>query len=853
MTDEVTPKALMPSDDVVEFPDVFSDTQPPAAAPSIETSAAATNAIESSTANDTLNAKVEPQNATLISDTSNGLSEPSPTASLQDPRSNRRLCSSLRQHVKPGQSKRTEFPLVPSKVALLIIDIQDYLSSPHTIQEEEENAYFHHTALPQTVGNIEKLLKQTRRQRDEQSQGCEVVFTYLEALTQDCRDVSLDYKLSGPQLATLPNSPLSPAKFLETVQPQPRDGKGDILIPKTSCSVFLSTNLHYVLQNLHIEQLVVCGQLTDQCVESAVRDAADLGYFVTVVEDACAAKTPESHEKGLSGMKGFSRIVITNQVLDELQNPVDELIGTTTSLTAAVPPEVGEKHERTVPAPLNTNETTESSYYITIVPTNEWKVPTCNDDAVTTALLHTMQFAGVKFLRYLAVDACNSIRCKAAPLHHLQKSKRLDHQVAIAQVCFAGLPTFGDYMLESTELDASRILTVQPDIGTLRILPYAPSSAVVMGTAVDPTSNSVSPLCTRGLLSRVLETARQHGIEFVSRASAAVSSASLYYALTSSHLLQNVGAEIEFCLYKNGVPVDQSVFGNVTTMNEQEAFISDLDTQLQQQQIQVEQVHAESAPGQVELVLEYQSNAVRIADWVVLTRETIVAVANSHGMQAVFLPKLLSDKAGNGCHLHFSFRDTTRSRRTNAFSHATLQKELSAMGKSFVEGILRHLPALLSLTLPTNNSFRRVGPGCWTGSAIGWETEDKEAALRVCMNTCTGQWTNVEYKLCDSTANIYLALSGILACGLDGIVRNLALRPPIRQQQESSTLWDMQDKEATLPTSLRESLVCLREDEFLSQDVMGPELSKAYIAVRQAASEKFGNLTLEEEVAMALQ
>ena len=63
----------------------------------------------------------------------------------------------------------------------------------------------------------------------------------------------------------------------------------DILIPKTSCSVFNSTNIAYVLRNLQIEQIVLVGQLTDQCVESAVRDAADLGFFVTVVDDACAA------------------------------------------------------------------------------------------------------------------------------------------------------------------------------------------------------------------------------------------------------------------------------------------------------------------------------------------------------------------------------------------------------------------------------------------------------------------------------------------------------------------------------------------------------------------------------------
>lgn len=300
--------------------------------------------------------------------------------------------------------------------------------------------------------------------------------------------------------------------------------------------------------------------------------------------------------------------------------------------------------------------------------------------------------------------------------------------------------------------------------------------------------------------------------------------------------------EIEFNLFQGDKPVDQSVFGNATTMNEQQDFMEALDTQLQQQQISLEQIHAESAPGQVELVLEYQDDPVRMADWVVLTRETIVAVAKSLGLTAVFLPKIFKDKAGNGCHLHLSFRQVSSKQRENAFSHAHLPNEMSTKAKSFIEGILRHLPSLVSLTLATNNSYRRVGPNCWTGSAVGWDTEDKEAPLRVCMDTVTGELTNVEYKLCDSTANLHLALSGILACGLEGMAQNLPLRPPLRVQQ----------RQQTLPSSLQESLVCLQQDTFLSQQVLGDALSKAYIETRRAASEKFHNLSLEEEVAMAL-
>lgn len=72
------------------------------------------------------------------------------------------------------------------------------------------------------------------------------------------------------------------------------------------------------MRNLNNEQLVIAGQLTDQCVESAVRDAADLGLFVTVVQGACAATSEASRDKGLHGMKSFCRITNTNDVIDEL-------------------------------------------------------------------------------------------------------------------------------------------------------------------------------------------------------------------------------------------------------------------------------------------------------------------------------------------------------------------------------------------------------------------------------------------------------------------------------------------------------------------------------------------------------
>jgi ureidoacrylate peracid hydrolase len=236
---------------------------------------------------------------------------------------------SLRERVKPGISRRTDFPLQGKKAALLIIDIQKYLATPEGPEDATEKAYFYEESLPKTVRNIQKLAAAFRIVRDDpetwdQQTGCEVIFTYLQAATNTGRDISLDYKLSGPKLT---NIPLSSCKeedlFLGACMPDKITGKGDILIPKTSCSVFCSTNLDYLLRNLGVEQLVIAGQMTDQCVQSAVRDAADLGFLVSVVDDACAATSSDNHVKGLQGVEGFSRIIQAAQVMDEI---VEDLV-----------------------------------------------------------------------------------------------------------------------------------------------------------------------------------------------------------------------------------------------------------------------------------------------------------------------------------------------------------------------------------------------------------------------------------------------------------------------------------------------------------------------------------------------
>lgn len=805
--------------------------------------------------------------------------------------------------VRPGLSSRADFPLIPSKTALLIIDVQDYLSSSSSSSSgsiaKDQNRYLFSTALKKAIPNMVQLVDAFRSIRDtnivENSKSmttdsgvspdnvllmncqCEVIFTYLESLTPDRRDISLDYKLSGPLLSmSLPSSATHKATFDElplSLHPNPSKGKGDILLPKTSCSVFQSTNINYVLRNLHIEQLVVCGQLTDQCVLSAVRDAADLGYFVSVVEDACAASSFDEHERGILGMKGFARIMATEGILAEIKQETAIEQNTDNNHVMKNKEGQGIYHDKlSKPSTsVSQNSTPDILLSSSITPLQKWESmqriwePSRTPSSLLEPLLHTLQSANIKFLRYASIDITNNLRTKVIPIHDLLQTFEVYNKVSIAQVCMGGLPSYADVLLPETGLNAQHVLMVQPEMSSLRILPYTMSTAMVFGTLhqcqsrIDivgqgdkSTLGSVSEFCTRSLLHRVLYFAKEeHGIGFA------------------------IGAEIEFILVRrrNGghhseqvqkepqeildliEPIDLTVFASTTTLNEQDAFLNDVYDTLRKQNINIETFHSESAPGQLEVVIPYQKDAVKIADMIILTRETIKSLAKNRGLCTLFIPKVFENSAGNGMHVHLSFYSTNDPNKnlfpmrssaassshldnTNDAKNQPMQLKnlISEKGQSFLEGILSHLRALTSLTLPTSNSYQRVGEGCWTGHTVDWMVEEKEFPLRVCLgwsqSSCSFEASNVEFKLIDNTCNVYLALAAILFAGLDGISQNMKLRPP-RSGVSTPATATATATSKPLPVSLEESLEYLSADSVLSE-LLGVRLKQSYIAVKKA-------------------
>ncbi len=191
--------------------------------------------------------------------------------------------------------------LDPARTAVLVVDAQ---RSETSEEVRASKPGYHRQLTTVAVPRIARILQAARRA------GCEVVYTVIEALTRDGRDRSLDHKLSDILIPR--GSPL--ARVIEELAPH----EDDIVLPKTSSGVFNSTTLDYVLRNLGIENLIVVGFLTDQCVDMAVRDGADRGYYVTCVGDACATHSAERHAAALSAFAGYCRILSTDLIVAEL-------------------------------------------------------------------------------------------------------------------------------------------------------------------------------------------------------------------------------------------------------------------------------------------------------------------------------------------------------------------------------------------------------------------------------------------------------------------------------------------------------------------------------------------------------
>jgi glutamine synthetase len=369
-------------------------------------------------------------------------------------------------------------------------------------------------------------------------------------------------------------------------------------------------------------------------------------------------------------------------------------------------------------------------------------------------------------------------------------------------------------------------IRLMADPTTFAVLPYAPRSARLL---CDMLTLEGEPwgACPRSFLKRTIARAASQG------------------------LLCRAAFENEFTLARRAgetfVPLDHSNCFSTIGMDSAAPVMSELIEALMAQGVHPEQYYAELGPGQQELPVRF-TDALRAADNQITLRETARGVALKHGLVASFAPKPFPDQAGNGAHIHVSLWRLQDG--ANHFHSSRDRYGLSEAGYHFIGGVMAHLPALVALTAPSVNSYRRLQPRFWSSAYTAWGPDNREGAIRIPSRRrgLEMESTNVELKPSDPSNNPYLALGGLLVAGLDGIERKLDPGEPTLVDPDT-----LSDDERSrrgirrLPRSLSEALDALEHDDVL-RAALGEMLTQAYLTVKRSEVRGFAGKDVAFEV-----
>jgi glutamine synthetase len=435
-------------------------------------------------------------------------------------------------------------------------------------------------------------------------------------------------------------------------------------------------------------------------------------------------------------------------------------------------------------------------------------------------ILGRVRSEGVRSVRFLYCDHANIIRGKAA--HASGLSDLLDSGIGLT-VAMQGF-CLTEHLAPTTHLGAVGEIRLLPDLDTFQVLPYQPAEARVLCDMLTLDGERWE-LCPRAFLKTM--AARTDGL----RVEAAF--------------------EYEFYLAREDgsggfVPADDSLCFASDGMDRAGEVIGDILDALDRQGLEPRQYYPELGPAQQELSIQH-APVLTAADRQIMVRETVRAVALQHGLVASFAPKPFPDQAGSGCHVHLSLWRGEQ----NAFYDPNGQLGLSAFGRQFVGGVLDHLPALLAITCPSVNSYRRLAPNMWSSAYTAWGPDNREAAVRVAspFKGRVEATTNIEIKGVDASANPYLALGAILAAGLDGVQRGLDPGEPVLMNPHDLDEAERQARGIRrYPSTLAEALDNLAQDQVLLA-ALGAARAHEFMAVRRAEWDDLGDGPLEREIA----
>ena len=312
-----------------------------------------------------------------------------------------------------------------------------------------------------------------------------------------------------------------------------------------------------------------------------------------------------------------------------------------------------------------------------------------------------------------------------------------------------------------------------------------------------------------------------------------------------------VHPEIEFFLLKTlpddgsaPEPADQGGFFDQASHDAAPHFRRRAIESLESMGISVEFSHHEGAPGQQEIDLRF-ADALTMADNIMSFRYVVKEVAITQGVRASFMPKPFVDQPGSAMHTHFSLFDGER----NAFYDADDRYQMSATGKAFLAGVLRHAPEITAVSCQGVNSYKRLVVGDEAPTTASWGQANRSAMVRV-PNYSPGKASSqrLEFRLPDSACNPYLMFATVIAAGLTGIREGYELPAPAEDD-----VWSMSEGERRalgyqrLPTSLEQALSIMESSDLIAE-TLGEHVFDFFLRNKRAEWEAYRRQVTPQEL-----
>ena len=418
-------------------------------------------------------------------------------------------------------------------------------------------------------------------------------------------------------------------------------------------------------------------------------------------------------------------------------------------------------------------------------------------------VLRTVRDQDIKFVRFWFTDVLGFLKSFAVTPSELESAFT------------EGMGFDGSSIEGFTRIQESDMVAM-PDPGTFAVLPWRRGSG---GTArmfcdVQRPDGTPFPGDPRYILKRLLKKATDLGY-------------TMY-----------LGPELEFFYFKDSTGtevLDRGGYFDLTPLDVATDLRRDTILALQDLGIDVEYSHHEVAPSQHEIDLKYK-DALTMADQVMTYRLTVKEVAQARGLYATFMPKPIYGENGSGMHTHQSLFTGSR----NAFFEASDEYHLSAVGKSYIAGLLKHSREMCLVTNQWVNSYKRLVPGYEAPIYCCWARRNRSAMVRVPMyKPGKEEATRVEMRNPDPACNPYLAFAVMLAAGLKGIEEGYELAP-----ESTNNIYEMTDDERSkagidsLPVDLHEAIQEFK-DSALMREALGDHVFEYLIRNKQAEWDEY--------------